>query len=480
MVVAILQAVALTALSVPSVAVAQSNGYKWSSLLQLCPTAYFATLCALQSLLVGLSFVPYSLVWVFFVLAVAAVAAYFVRKTTTLKYTPRATRLLVATLAINWVVCWLSPCPFVITPIVVALAMAAAWPIERAICSYYLAKARKKLAQTTAVKVAVTGSFGKTSVKQILCQLLPNAIATPLSYNTPMGLAKFINQTDFCGADYVIFEMGARRRGDVAKLCRLVNPTVGVLTGITAQHLQSFKSIDNVIATKCELLNYLPKQGICVVSGFDALASRCMGVGVCAKKLCPSPWEDYQLHSTTPDKTIFSLQTDGKKHLFCSPLFGLAHFHNVALAISVALALGQDVDSLQARVACLQPVAHRLQVVKQGDVTIIDDAYNANLQGVKLACASLKGVDGFKVAISQGIVECGKDTNAINGKVGQMLGQVFDVVIACGPNAHAILAAVPDGKGQLAKNVDHAVQIAKAHFVKGAICLFQNDVPKLY
>lgn len=480
MAVAILASVVLTALAIPCVATLQGNGYKATGVLGLVNTVYFCSVCTLQAICVGLAFVNYPYLWVFVLIVIGTVALYYLLETQTLKCTARAIRLLATIFAINWLISWLCPCTFTLSPFVSVVALFVNYPIEQAICQYYLSKARKKIAKVKAVKIAVTGSFGKTSVKQILCQLLPNALATPFSYNTPMGLAKFINQTDFSGADYVIFEMGARKKGDIAKLCRLVCPTVGVLTGITAQHINSFKTLDAVIETKCELINYLGKDDLCVINGFDEIASTCLDVGVCKKILCPNPWQQFKVQSLSLDGTTFALFDGQSTYQFTSPLFGVGHFHNVALCVAVALALGQEVSSLQGKVALLKPVKHRLEVIRQSGVTIIDDAYNANLTGVRLACSSIAQVQGFKVAISQGIVECGKDSNTINTQVGQMLAGTFDVVIACGANAKPILSAVGDGKGLYAKDVTHAVSLAKQFFDGNAICLFQNDIPKLF
>lgn len=480
MAVAIIFAFVITVLSVPVVATLQGNGYKASSILPLVNTVYFCWICTLQALCVATYFVRLGYVWVFQATVIGAVALYYFLQTTTLKYTPRTIRLLVTIFALNWVISWLFPCVFVLSPLVCVVALWVNSPIELLICKYYLNKASKKLAGVKAVKIAVTGSFGKTSVKQILCQLLPNALATPFSYNTPMGLAKFINQTDFDGAQYVIFEMGARKKGDILKLCKLVKPTVGVLTGITAQHLETFKNLQTVIDTKCELINYLGKDDLCVINGFDDVAKQCFGVGKCKQILCPNPWQNYQIDSLLLDGTSFTMFDGQNSFKFSSPLFGVAHFHNVALCISVAQALGQSVATLQGKVPLLQPVKHRLEVIGGAGVTIIDDAYNANMQGVRLACHSIAQIEGFKVVISQGIVECGKDCCNVNTKVGQLLGQTFDVVIACGVNAPAILSSVPKGKGLRATNVTHAVQLAQQFFDGNTICLFQNDIPKLF
>ncbi len=480
MAVAFLQSIMLTALSVPALAVLQSGGYKPTSLVKLVNTAYFCSLCLLQTICLALHFVCYQHIWVFTTLLVGIVAICFFVESTTLKYTARAIRLLVCVFAIYFAICWLSALMFTLAPLVCCVAVVINAPLESVVKAYYLCKARKKLASTNAIKIGITGSFGKTSVKQILCQLLPNAVATPSSFNTPMGIAKFVNSTNFDGKQYIIFEMGARKKGDIAKLCKLVCPTVAVLTGITAQHLETFKTLQAVIDTKCELLNYLSQDDLCVINGFDAVAKQCFGVGVSKQKLCPNPWESYTLDAITLKGTTFTLNAAGSKVQFCSSLFGVAHFHNVALCICVALALGCKAEELVSKVSSLQPVKHRLEVISGNGVTVIDDGYNANLQGVERACQSISYLHCRKVVVSQGIVECGKDSATINRTVGKLLDSTFDVVVACGPNAKQILSGVTEGKGYFATDLSQAVGIARQHFDDNIVCLFQNDIPQLF
>ena len=125
-------------------------------------------------------------------------------------------------------------------------------PLECCIRKYYLKQAVNKLNATDVVKVGITGSFGKTSVKEILKTILSQkfrVLATPASYNTPLGIAltaRYLDSTH----DVFIAEMGARQKGDIKELVKLVNPKIGVLTGVNNQHLESFGTQEDIISTK--------------------------------------------------------------------------------------------------------------------------------------------------------------------------------------------------------------------------------------
>ena len=147
--------------------------------------------------------------------------------------------------------------------------------VENIIAARFICKAKRKLDERQGlIRIGITGSYGKTSVKNMLAVLLgEGAYATPASYNTPMGICRAVNDMP-AGVKYFICEMGARRPGDIAELCGIVRPRVGVITGIAPQHMQTFKTLENVIAAKGELIENLPCDGIAVFNGYDEYAER--------------------------------------------------------------------------------------------------------------------------------------------------------------------------------------------------------------
>ena len=146
-------------------------------------------------------------------------------------------------------------------------------PIEKSIRRGFCKKAKKKLQDIPGLKVVgITGSYGKTSTKYIINTILSqkyNTLMTPESYNTTMGVVRTINEKLTSMHQLFICEMGAKYVGDIKEITDIVNPTYGVLTAIGPQHLDTFKSLDNVRKTKLELVDSLPEDGIAFVNWED-------------------------------------------------------------------------------------------------------------------------------------------------------------------------------------------------------------------
>lgn len=158
-------------------------------------------------------------------------------------------------------------------PFAVWVAFVLMLPIESLIRERFLRRCKARLALYGTKVIGVTGSAGKTSVKNILAEMLAKkyrVLATPESYNTPLGVAKTVNELLASETEYLIVEMGARQSGDILELCELTEPIAGIVTAICEQHMETFGSIESVVNTKFELPEYLCGKGFCVLNGDDA------------------------------------------------------------------------------------------------------------------------------------------------------------------------------------------------------------------
>ena len=160
--------------------------------------------------------------------------------------------------------------PAALLPCVVALAALIALPIEKTINRLYMRDAKRRLdAQSGLVRIGITGSYGKTSVKNILYTILSqkyNVLSTPASFNTPMGLTRVIRERLEPAHQVFLAEMGARHRKDIKELTDFIHPTIGVLTSVGPQHLDTFKTLENIIQTKYDLVRAIPADGLAVFS----------------------------------------------------------------------------------------------------------------------------------------------------------------------------------------------------------------------
>ncbi len=351
--------------------------------------------------------------------------------------------------------------------------------------------------QSKLTVIAITGSYGKTSTKYILKCILAHyypTLMTPESYNTPMGICKVIRGQLTVGHKYFIVEMGARRRGDISELCRLVHPDIGIITSIGPQHLETFGSQDNVIRTKSELIPGLKANGLAVLNYDD---QHC-------RKLAAKIKIPHRGYGTNPDNkpalmaenikssnlgVSFTARTArGKQADFSTCLLGRHNVYNVLAAATVALECGLELSQIAEALAEAEPVPHRLQLIKgSGGVTIIDDAYNSNPKGAQAALQVLADMPGGKkMLITPGMVELGVQEYEQNKQFGMAAAAACDIVILVGQKRTKPIAEGLKEAGFPDKNLTVVASLneATAHLHKivrsDDVVLFENDLPDNY
>lgn len=312
-------------------------------------------------------------------------------------------------------------------------------PVEKMIKQYYINDAKKILKKNKElIVIGVTGSFGKTSVKFYLESLLKekyNVLVTPESYNTPMGVVKTIRESLKSTHEIFICEMGARRVGEIKEICDIVHPTHGIITAVGPQHLETFLSIENILNTKFELADALAENGQIFLNGDNEM--------ICKKStsyknvnLYSSGEEGtYRVHdiSLSQSGTRFMVTTEkGESCEFQTRLVGEHNVLNILAAIAVANKLGIELGKLRIPVRRIQSVPHRLQVIEKGAVTIIDDAFNSNPTGSKIAVETLKLFDGLRILITPGMVELGKMEQELNYQFGSYAAHCCDYIFLVG------------------------------------------------
>lgn len=441
---------------------------------------YFLMLCMVQVLLFGIVMIPWQYNYLLdcVVLAIACVIPLKASTKLPLAYTQRVKRLMVTIFVLCYVLSLLLPLFLlpIFLPFLVLLALAVNMPIELCISRHFVKRAMVKLSQYNGTVIAITGSYGKTSVKNMVATLLEGAIATPSSYNTEQGIATFINNTDIHQYRYIVLEFGARKKGDIARLCQLYHPTVGVITGIAQCHLSTMKSIDNIIATKQELAMYLGEQDILVVNGNDSTVACWGNIGkahnIVSTEVVKLASSHLTLHGSTLQLDIYS------KHEVFFPLVGYAHIDNLLLAIAVCIALQQSIDITLDNIVKVSPIPHRMQLI-EGVVPIIDDSYNCNLYGIQKCCDTMTQLDiATKIVIAQGIVECGDSCQLLNRQVGELLAKTFDHAIFCGINSKYLLEGVSDNNNcHVTSTLSQAVQVASQYYTDNCVVVITNDIP---
>ena len=383
--------------------------------------------------------------------------------------------------------------PLAVLPILLPLLMRAGNALEKPFSSSknkkYLAAAREKLHAAECVKIGITGSFGKTSVKNFAAALLSRkykVFATPESYNTPLGIAKAIESVDLGAYDVFLVEMGARHKGDIAELCDLVAPDHCVVTGICPQHVETFGGIEAVIAAKGEILSGTKAGGFAFVGmdenteKLDASAAKLVKVGVGVHGECGA--HDIKC---TENGTEFKLALGILQTEIHTKLLGAHNARNIALAAAIAYKLGLSKEEIAEGAEALDYVPHRLQPYRANGVTILDDAYNANIVGAKEAVNVLRLFGGRKFIVTPGLVELGVLEESENAALGEKLAGLDRVILVGATLVTAVkrgyLAAGGDAeKIVVVPTLDKAEELLAEELAPGDAVLFLNDLPDIY
>lgn len=380
--------------------------------------------------------------------------------TGTVKWTARVKRLKFMTV----VLCVLGlGLPLLALPRTVAAANWCLKPYERQVQRHFLRRARAKLKRRPdLIKIGITGSYGKTSTKNILAELLSTqyrVVASPASFNTPMGLARTVNEHLQPDTQVLIMEMGARAAGEIRELCQLFQPQHGIITSIGACHLATFGNLETVARTKAELFDSLPADGMAVTDG-------------------DNPWCQNLTHPH------LLLVKAAETPYIATPLVGAHQQKNLQMAAALARALGVSETDITRAAATLKPTPHRLErIVAPNGIVILDDSYNANPDSAASALEVLAGYSTRKVVQTPGFVEQGENTATAHAEFCTQIKAVADAVIVVGDlNRPYFEQGLSDWCGDVVYVPDR--ESAKKQYPRlltsGDVLLIINDLPEQY
>lgn len=380
-------------------------------------------------------------------------------------------------------------------PVWIALCGLLAWPLEKAISEMYFRDAQRILSRRKdLIRIGITGSWGKTSVKFILGTILEEkyrTLVTPASFNTPMGVTKVIRNMLEPGHRVFIAEMGARHVGDIKEMCRLVHPQVGIITSVGPQHLDTFKTVERVARTKYELIEALPADGEAFFADDSGICRELYQKTKIKKSITgifpgkTDLWAE-DIHYS-PEGTDFQLCSAGFRRACSTKLLGELNISNILLAASVALSLGLSLEQVVRGIEKIKPVEHRLQLISHpGGVNVIDDAFNSNIRGAKQAFQVLSQFTGKRIIVTPGMVELGEQEYELNREFGSLMHGCCDHVILVGKKrSESILQGlrekgISDESVSIVSSLEEATDLLKTISGPGDTILFENDLPDNY
>lgn len=399
-----------------------------------------------------------------------------------------------------------------ISPIIVFVAFIIIRPVEKLLSLKFINQAKKIIRDNDNLyKIGITGSFGKTSVKNYLKIIFSeryNTCATKESFNTTLGVTKTIRENLKNIDDIFICEMGARRVHDIKEICDIVEPTSCIITDVGEQHLDTFKNINNVIKTKFEIVDSVKKsieksgnkKHIILLNGDNE--------NILHNILKYKDIKDYiytfgfnEDNNFYPKDIVvdenecrFTIVCNGsginKEINIKTHLIGNLNIKNLVAAVSFAILFGIDDSDIINAVRKIKQVEHRLEVKKiSDDYILIDDAYNSNIIGAKNAVDTLftYGSKYKKVIITPGIVELGDKQYEENYKFSKYASMKVDYIFVVGKtNRSALLSGASEGKIKK-ENIfyfdkfNEAIQYVNDNIIEGKkVVLIENDLPDNY
>ncbi len=381
-------------------------------------------------------------------------------------------------------------------PVWVALAGLVLAPVELRIHEGFKSRARRRLAERPdLVIVAVTGSYGKTSVKFMIAEMLArrySVLATPGSYNTPMGICRVINDQLRPEHQVIVLEMGVRHSGDIAELCAIARPHVAVITGIGVAHLESMGSEEAIANEKGSLLDFLMPGGTAVLNADDAWYASHRGrsphavVGVSA-----TGREDADLRASDirfgPEGTSCRVtDLEGRSLDVMLKLLGRHHVGNMLLGMAVARVLGVRLRQAALAASGLEPVPHRLALRSEDGLLVLDDAFNSNPVGARSALEVLSAFPGRHFLVTPGMIELGDREEAENEAFGAAMAGCADEVYLVGPERTRPIARGLLARGFRAEDLHvvhtlfEARDAVRRRARPGDVVLYENDLPDQY
>ncbi len=347
--------------------------------------------------------------------------------------------------------------------VVLSTALLISYFVEEFLFFLYKKEAKKKLQKINPKIITITGSYGKTSIKNFLYQLLKDnykTYKTPRSVNTIKGIVLDINTSLPDDTQIYITEAGAREKGDIKTIVDFLENHYAILGKIGPQHLEYFKTMENIEKTKLEVF-----ESKNLIKGFSYDIPYRNNVIKIKDKI-------HNIKSTL-EKLEWDLDIDDKTYHFECKILGEFNAINISLAIYQALEF-LDIETIQKKVLELEPIPHRLQKIEVGGKIIIDDSFNGNIEGMLKSFKLIKSYPGRKIIVTPGIVEGNDDLNV---KLAKAINKTFDLAIITGTINKKTLCNNITIEKIILKDKKNLEKILADVTGKGDLIIFSNDAP---
>lgn len=336
-------------------------------------------------------------------------------------------------------------------------------------------RAMKKLAaHKDLLVIGITGSYGKSSTKEFVAELLRqkfSVLKTSGTNNTPIGIAATILTSLRKDTQILVVEMGAYKKGEIEQISKIVSPKIGILTGINDQHLSLFGSIEDTMTAKYELIKSLPKDGLALFNGNNPLVYSLYKKTSKRKVLYSTMQSSHKRKPEGEIITASSIVVSKRNVSFIAklpkktmhlevPLIGAQNVENMLPALYLGSYLGMSAKEIKEAVTKLLPlpktmVSHPLQ----SGATVLDDTFNANSDAVLSVLSYMKIYKGKKILVLHPIVELGSRGKKQHYELAKRISTICDYLFMTNKNfSNEIIQGVKDGGGPCSVHIGNLAQ----------------------
>lgn len=377
----------------------------------------------------------------------------------------------------------------ILTPLIVSVIILFFQPITVFMRNRIIRRAiKKREALGNLLVIGITGSYGKSSTKEFLKEILSSEFkvaSTEKNENSEIGIAQCILEQVNDEHEIFICEMGAYNRGGIKLLCKIAKPKIGILTGINNQHLATFGSQENIVKGKFELIDSLPSEGLAVLNWDSELIKDNFNSTISSIKYSISEKQDVWAEEIKEDKEGISFRAvfkAGESQVFKAGIHGSHNVSNLLSAIAVARKLGMELDDIA---EIVKDINGGINIKKVESFDLIDATYSSNFDGIISHLEYLKNWEGRKILVMPCLIELGKEGKETHRKIGRKIGEVCDLAIITSRDYFKEVEKGAIEAGMKAEDVlfiQNGDKILKKIFSianEGSVVLLESRVPKL-
>lgn len=324
--------------------------------------------------------------------------------------------------------------------------------------------------------IGITGSYGKSSTKEYVAQMLDkkfNVLKTQGTNNTSIGIANTILGSLRKDTQVFVVEMGAYKKGEISQLCEMVGPTIGILTSVNMQHASLFGNLQNTKKAKYELIESLPKNGLALFNGNNQNVVELynmskkkkilykVGKSFSSKKSDENEMIAYDIE-TEKNAVLFTVRLGGKTLRLKAPLVGAHNVENILPGVFLAHHLGMNDAEIKKAISVLVPIPKTMILHQVLGVNVVDDTFNANPQAVRAVLEYMKLYTGKRLLVMQPMIELGKNASEEHEFIGKEIGNVCDFLFLTNKNFYQdILRGVKKNKKKCVVVVGNSLQVSQ-------------------